>query len=281
MSRETLTGDTNRQPVSTHEDGNRDESTAAAVTIPGIGRRPVLKTLGISTALLLGSGHTAAAEEDSAQIDPRYGYVAAATDEIPARLQPAHEVQLLVEPPDPETGTPPSFFFEPTGLHVSSGDIVQFTFTTPDHTVTAYHPATGFQQRVPENVPPFSSPSVNGGGAWLYRFDQPGVYDVYCGPHHAFGMVGRIVVGDLTEEAIPEYEATFEGAEDPPLLAPYSREMLEEELTAFSDRNANAEWVWLTPQEVLDTDALDPMQIQSAGTVSFSDVRTELDRGGM
>ena len=49
------------------------------------------------------------------------------------------------------------------------------TFDDPDHTVTASHNGRGFQQRVPETVPPFSSPVVEAGGAWLYEFAEPGL----------------------------------------------------------------------------------------------------------
>jgi len=33
---------------------------------------------------------------------------------------------------------------------------------------------------------------------WLYAFDEPGVYDVVCAPHETFGMVMRVVAGDVT-----------------------------------------------------------------------------------
>lgn len=56
--------------------------------------------------------------------------------------------------------------------------------------------------------------------------------------------------------------------------------MLEGELNEFSERNENAEWVWLTPTEVLDADALDPTAIRDAGSVPFSAVRTELGPSG-
>jgi plastocyanin len=53
------------------------------------------------------------------------------------------------------------FHFEPSGLSVQCGDIVQFTYESPNHTISPYHPGQGFQQRVPDGVPPFSSPRVN------------------------------------------------------------------------------------------------------------------------
>ncbi|WP_276301661.1 cupredoxin domain-containing protein [Halorussus lipolyticus] len=275
-------------PDRTNPAESTDEPTGVGSAVE---RRPLLKALGVGTALSLGGGlatgsgtgtatEDRAVEQDGGQIHPIYGYATPDAEEVPEDLRPDHEVVLEVVPSDPEAGTPPSFFFEPTGLSVGAGDVVQFTFRTPDHTVTAYHPGNGFQRRVPDEAPPFSSPVVNVGGAWFYRFDREGVYDVYCGPHHVFGMVGRLVVGDLGEDALPNYVGTFEGSENPPLLAPFSRQMLEGELNEFSERNENAEWVWLTPTEVLDADALDPTAIRDAGSVSFGAVQEELGHGG-
>lgn len=133
---------------------------------------------------------------------------------------------------------PADFFYEPTGLHVNPGDIVRFVSVTPDHTVTSYHPVYGMQRRIPRDAKPFSSPILGWDpnslpddmdeppaehGAsedpgedsetdgptdeaagptpdtWLRAFDEPGVYDLECAPHEAFGMAMRIVVGDETE----------------------------------------------------------------------------------
>lgn len=249
-----------------------------------INRRTVMKILGVGTALSFGTGNTLATHEEPhpPHIDSHYGYSTPDATEIPTKLEPDHVVELHVVPPDPPQ--PPLFHFEPSGLSVDSGDIVQFTFTSPDHTITAYHPAHGFQRRVPEQAPPFSSPVINAGGAWVYQFETEGLYDMYCGPHHILGMVMRIVVGDLNEDDVPDYEDTFEGEEGPPpLLPPFSKEGLEEELhhiTAFIEGdNENCEWVWLTPKEILDTDALDPANIQGEdGGVPFDDVLDDIDR---
>ncbi|SER37932.1 hypothetical protein [Natrinema salaciae] len=56
--------------------------------------------------------------------------------------------------------------------------------------------------------------------------------------------------------------------------------MLKEELEVFSEpgKNVRSEWVWLTPAEVLDTEVLDPGQIQAEGSVPFSDVLDEISR---
>ena len=251
----------------------------------GIDRRSVVRALGVGTALSFGAG-TAAADHDephTPHIDSHYGYSTPDADDVPKKLEPDHVVELHATPPNQSESQPPLFHFEPTGLSVDSGDIVQFTFTTPDHTITAYHPAHGFQRRVPERVPPFSSPIVNAGGAWLYRFETEGLYDLYCGPHHILGMAMRIVVGDLDEDEVADYEDTFEGSEGPPpLFAPFSKEFLEgelNELTAFVDSDdQDCEWVWLTPREVLDTDALDPGEIQDTEEVPFDDVLDDIDR---
>lgn len=253
----------------------------------GIDRRAVMRVLGAGTVVSLGAGSAVATHDDPhpPQIDSHYGYSTPDAENVPQRLEPDHEVELHVIPPNPPENRPPVFHFEPSGLAVDPGDIVQFTFTAPDHTITAYHPAHGFQRRVPEGVPPFSSPVINAGGAWLYRFDTEGLYDLYCAPHHILGMAMRIVVGDLEE--VPNYEDTFEGSEGPPpLLAPFSKEALEEEvnvLTAFVDADCqDCEWVWLSPQEVLDTPALDPGSIQSEdGMVSFNEVLEDIERADL
>jgi plastocyanin len=260
-------------PADTGESTNR---------LSGIPRRTLLKAIGAGTAVSFGSGTAAAAGDGPKppRLDPLYGYATANADEIPESIDPDHEVTLRTGAPTPgEHG--PLFHFEPTGLSVDSGDVVQFTFATPDHSVTAYHPGHGFQRRVPADVPPFSSPIVNAGGAWLYRFDAEGVYDMYCAPHHILGMTMRVVVGDLDEADVPEYEDTFEGSEEPPLLAPFSKEFLEREMEHFSadDENTAVNWVWLTPQEVLDTAALDPANIQEGdGEVPFDAVLDDIDR---
>ena len=253
-------------------------------------RRPLLKALGVGSLLSLGGVATASGGESGQQsteegdggdeharrIDSVFGYPTTDPGAVPDELEPDHEVELHRQfPEDPENPEHPAIFhFAPSGLHVDSGDIVQFTFSDPNHTVTAYHPNHGFQRRVPEGVPAFSAPIVQQDGAWLYRFDQEGLYDVYCGPHEIAGMAMRLVVGELGEEDVPEYEDTFEA--EPPLFPPLSPQMLEHELNANSDRNENVEWVWPTDREVLDTDALDPMNIQQAGQVPYAEVADEL-----
>ena len=68
-----------------------------------------------------------------------------------------HDVQALIGPPT-NAERPADFFYEPTGLHVEPGDVVRWTFTTPDHNVVGMHPAFGMRRRVPLGVDAYSSP---------------------------------------------------------------------------------------------------------------------------
>ncbi len=270
-----------------------EESSDEPIDLPGFGRRPLLKTLGAGTALSMGSGVAAAQDDDSGQddddresdpanIDPQFGLSTSDANIIPEGVEPNREVELHITLNEPGTDHA-SFYahFEPTGLHLDSGDVVRFTYESPEHTITAYHPGHGFQQRVPENTPPFSSPVVNEDGAWLYRFEEAGVYDLFCAPHHVFGMNMRIVVGDPDETDYPPSVAeSWEDWEEGDLFPPWNRGGLEFELNEFREQNDGAVWAWLTPQEVLDAPVIDPSTIQEQGSVSFEDVLGDVDRFG-
>lgn len=128
-------------------------------------------------------------------IHAQYGFIGESM-ESPAPVEADHEVQLLIG--ERENAPVPTFYFEPTGLFVEPGDIVKFVFSTPDHAVTAYHPGLGRTARVPGGVPALSSPMMTAGTYWLFRFDTPGVHDLYCPPHEAFGMAMRVVAGEAT-----------------------------------------------------------------------------------
>ncbi|MFB6129346.1 MAG: plastocyanin/azurin family copper-binding protein [Salinigranum sp.] len=113
-----------------------------------------------------------------------------------------------------EGESPPcgAFYFDPVGLAVDRGDVVHFAppdrpedgVIPGDHTITAYHPVVNRQRRIPRDATPFSSPIVGPDVSWYYRFDTPGVYDIYCGPHEEYGMVMRVVVGGDTETSFGE-----------------------------------------------------------------------------
>lgn len=89
-------------------------------------------------------------------------------------------------------------FFDPIGLLVQPGARLRWVLESGVHTTTAYHPANdGHPLRIPEQAAPWDSGYLVEPEA---RFDVtltvPGIYDYFCGPHEAAGMVGRIVVGE-------------------------------------------------------------------------------------
>ncbi|WP_436908983.1 cupredoxin domain-containing protein [Halosimplex marinum] len=188
-------------------------------------------------------------EESSQQVDPRFGYIGLDQESPP--VEPDHTVNLLIKPR--ENNPIPEFYFEPTGLAIDVGDTVRFNIATPHHNINAYHPAFGYTQRVPDAVPPFSSPILAAGDYWLYTFEQEGVYDIMCAPHEVFGMVGRIVVGSATgpgSNAVGEAPAPSEQSRPP-------------EFTAAL---------------VLSDPAMQPETIANQGTVSWSDLSAESKR---
>ena len=120
-------------------------------------------------------------------------FVAVALGVGAAAAQSEHQVLMHIE--EVADRPLPVFFFEPVGLHVQPGDTVAFVAASPHHTATAYHGQHVKSHRVPEGVEPFSSPIVPVGDTWSYTFTVPGTYDIWCGPHEAYGMAMRIVVG--------------------------------------------------------------------------------------
>ncbi len=107
----------------------------------------------------------------SQQIDPTFGFVGQPGSTPPK--QPDQVVQLLLKPRPPIPI--PEFFFEPTGLFIEPGQTVMFRADTPDHTITSFSTALGRTQRVPDGVPPFTSPVMAAGTYWLYTYEKEGV----------------------------------------------------------------------------------------------------------
>jgi plastocyanin len=88
-------------------------------------------------------------------------------------------------------------WFDPIGLHVEPGTIVRWVVQENVHTTTAYHPRNdNHPLRIPERAVSWDSGFlVNPGDHFDVTLTVPGVYDYYCMPHEAVGMVGRIIVG--------------------------------------------------------------------------------------
>ena len=90
-------------------------------------------------------------------------------------------------------------WFDPIGVLVRPGQAVRWIMDSPGnpHTATAYHPSNGGHSlRIPEDAAPWDSGYlVNAGDRFEVPLVAEGVYDYFCMPHEAAGMVGRIVVG--------------------------------------------------------------------------------------
>lgn len=90
-------------------------------------------------------------------------------------------------------------WFNPRGLAAAPGTAIRFVNRDPgnSHTATAYHPAILDRvRRIPKAAAPWDSDFLLPGESFTITLTVPGVYDFYCQPHEAMGMVGRIVVGD-------------------------------------------------------------------------------------
>ena len=92
-------------------------------------------------------------------------------------------------------------WFDPIGLYVEPGTTVRWVVRENVHTTTAYHPRNDHHSlRIPDRATPWNSGFlVNPGDHFEVTLTVPGVYDYYCAPHEAAGMVGRIVVGKPIE----------------------------------------------------------------------------------
>jgi plastocyanin len=88
-------------------------------------------------------------------------------------------------------------WFDPIGVFVEPGQTVRWIVDANVHTTTAYHPKNdGHSLRIPEAASPWDSGFLVARGDYFeVTLTVPGVYDYYCQPHEAAGMVGRIVVG--------------------------------------------------------------------------------------
>lgn len=86
--------------------------------------------------------------------------------------------------------------FDPVGLLVPLGATVTWRLAAGVHTVTAYHPDNGSDYLgIPEGATPWDSGYLmREGETFRHTFEVPGVYDYFCRPHEAAGMVGRLVV---------------------------------------------------------------------------------------
>lgn len=88
-------------------------------------------------------------------------------------------------------------WFDPIGVWVAPGQTVRWVLTHDVHTTTAYHPRnSNHSLRIPEGAAPWDSGyMITNGAHFDVTLTVEGVYDYFCRPHEAAGMVGRIIVG--------------------------------------------------------------------------------------
>jgi plastocyanin len=109
------------------------------------------------------------------------------------------------------------FYFDPVGLHVEPGTTIRFINESGQHSATAYCEDNGKERRIPEGAECWDSGVLTEQGATFeVTLTEEGVYDYYCIPHEALGMVGRIIVGSV--DAFP--------AQDPANLPPAVQQAL-------------------------------------------------------
>jgi pseudoazurin len=153
----------------------------------------------------------------------RMAGAAALTTALPmaARAQDAkvHEVQMLNKASDSNERN----VFEPAVLRAMPGDTIRFIPTDRGHN------SVSNEDMLPE-----------GGESWEGSINEEvdvtletdGVYGYYCTPHRTTGMVGLILVGEVTEEQLAEAEEVRKRGRARQRYEEYfaqAREMLAEE----------------------------------------------------
>ncbi|MFC7069196.1 cupredoxin domain-containing protein [Halobaculum lipolyticum] len=248
-------------------DAGTDGSSDEGGLIPASSRRRLLKIggAGAVAAAFGGAGMAAAQQEGDDEddgeeddgatgggsesvlddlVDPTFGYPLAAdesdgvsvervvdvTETDGAGAHPDFPSEPSGEAPGAFEEVPAEFYFDPVGLAVEPGTLVQFRVLEGLHTVTAFtelaEPALGLPRRVPEDSPPFTSPPLTPDQSWVYQFEESGVYDYFCFPHLGLGMVARIVVYDPEDDDLDD-EAFAVEADDS--LFPNDRRVLASE----------------------------------------------------
>lgn len=126
----------------------------------------------------------------------------------PVSLQSARVVQIEMR--SDRLGS--RVWFDPVGVFVEPGTTIRWIARENVHTATAYHPTNGRHSlRIPEGAKPWDSGFlVNPGDRFDVLLTVAGVYDFFCMPHEAAGMVGRIVVGGTGGPGARPYDY-FEG----------------------------------------------------------------------
>ena len=93
--------------------------------------------------------------------------------------------------------------FNPEITWVKPGGSVTWKNVDEDpHTTTAFAPSNDKPQRIPDGADGWDSGILETDQTFTQTFDTEGIYDYYCTPHEALGMVGVVIVGtpDLSNQ---------------------------------------------------------------------------------
>lgn len=97
-----------------------------------------------------------------------------------------------------------SSHFEPHVVWVEQGGTVTWEVGSGSHTTTAYAEGNDVPQRIPDSANAWDSGTLSEQGkTFEHTFETVGVYDYFCVPHEATGMLGTVIVGDSDLEGQP------------------------------------------------------------------------------
>ncbi|AGN00836.1 blue (type 1) copper domain-containing protein [Salinarchaeum sp. Harcht-Bsk1] len=97
--------------------------------------------------------------------------------------------------------------FAPHVVWVEPGGTVTWHNESGQHNSVAYHPENDKPLRIPQDAEPWETELLSEEGATASRtFDTEGVYDYFCSPHEAVGMVGTVIVGHPDAHGQPALE---------------------------------------------------------------------------
>ena len=100
-----------------------------------------------------------------------------------------------------------SHHFEPHVVWITPSSTVTWTLESGTHTTTAYHPGNEKPLRVPEGTAAWDSGVLAAqGDTFEHSFDTEGIYDYFCIPHEATGMLGSVIVGRPEPRGQPALE---------------------------------------------------------------------------
>lgn len=98
--------------------------------------------------------------------------------------------------------------FDPHVVWVEQGGTVTWELGSGSHTTTAYAEGNDVPQRIPDSANAWDSGTLSEQGkTFEHTFETVGIYDYFCVPHEAMGMLGTVIVGDPDPEGQPSLQS--------------------------------------------------------------------------